>query len=232
VIQASRAWICIRPATYESEIETRIMLDYYTGFDGKVVNTVFCLLDPKGERLIRAGRSPGSIYASPAELAQAMQGFGESFAQPMPTDRSLPSLGSLRLALNVAACDSMPVVVGLIEPMAEDGQVAKALAQLCWADEFEGRAHYLLLERGGKDHKRLASFAGYDSQAALLMIMPDAFGQDAEVLAHAPQRAAGLAEHFGAALAAHEVKAKNPRRHIAEGKSKDLVWKSAAAVDE
>ena len=225
----------MRPATYESEIETRILVDYFNGYDDKLVNTVFCLLDPSGKRLIRAGRSPSSIYAGATELVTAMRGFASAYA-PKDQPRSLPSIGNLRLALNLAACDSMPLVVGVYGSKASAGpgateelrrQLEARLAELSWSPGFRGQAQYLMLAEGGEEHGQIMELLGASKPAEIQLLMPDAFGQSAELLAQGRATDPQLEEVFAKRLGELEVRAKNARSHIAEGKSKDLVWESA-----
>ena len=211
------------------------MLDYYTGYEDKLVNTVFCLLDPAGKRLIRAGRSPSSIYAGAEELVTAMQGFASAYA-PGNQPRSLPSIGNLRLALNLAACDSMPLVVGVYGSEASQGpgateelrkQLEARLAELSWSPGFRGQAQYLMLEEAGEEHRQLMELLGASQSAEIQLLMPDAFGQSAELLAQGRAADPQLEEVFAKRLQELEVGAKNARSHIAEGKSQDLVWESA-----
>ena len=59
VIAASRNFICVRLATYESEDEAAYLRSFAAGRSGQLENTVFCILSPDGEeKLIRAARGP------------------------------------------------------------------------------------------------------------------------------------------------------------------------------
>lgn len=63
VVAASRGWICVRLATYESKEEGKFLESIFTGRSGLLENTTFALLGPDGKkRLSRAGRGPQHLF--------------------------------------------------------------------------------------------------------------------------------------------------------------------------
>ena len=63
MVTASRAFVCVRPATYESATEGKLLLSLFRGRLGNLENSVFALLGPDGkERLTKTGRSPGMVF--------------------------------------------------------------------------------------------------------------------------------------------------------------------------
>src|SRR4051794_16153328 len=115
VVAASRSFVCIRLATYESESEAKLLKSIFIGGSGELENTTFALLDPHGQRLlVRSGRSPdfafwGSTDTPSREMATTMDQIAAYYKVkgkgPAP-DAPLPLNGNPRLALDVAACDN------------------------------------------------------------------------------------------------------------------------------
>ena len=63
MVTASRAFVCVRPATYESAAEGKLLLSLFRGRLGNLENSVFALLGPDGkERLTQTGRSPFMVF--------------------------------------------------------------------------------------------------------------------------------------------------------------------------
>jgi hypothetical protein len=213
----------VRPATFESAAEAIKLEEYYLGPDGKQVNTIFCLLDPKGEALIRSGRSPRSIYASPERLMEAMQGFQESF-KPKPQAPALPLIGTLRLGLNIAACDQMPLVVGIARGKSNATKLKAAMTKLGASKEFRGRAQYVILESGSADHKLLAAFEGFDAKTEVQLWMPDAFGEKATLLHAGNASASGLVKRYGKLLDSRQQAARHARQHVRKGHAEGKSW--------
>ena len=59
MIAASRKFVCVRLATYESKEEADLLTDIFVGRSGELENTTFVILAPDGKkRLTRAGRGP------------------------------------------------------------------------------------------------------------------------------------------------------------------------------
>jgi len=200
-----------------------ILNDYYLGFDGKVVNTVFCLLDPAGKPLTRTVRSPSSVFDSPADMLASMQRFAKQYSGKRSAPAA-PEIASLRLALNVAACDGLGLVVGVLGAKASPAATQKGLAQLAWSKSLQGQAHYVLVREGSEEFKHLQSFAGFSKAHEIYLLQPGPFGQEAQVLAGAKLRERGLKERFAQLLKEHRAAPKNPRKHIVEGQAKALEW--------
>ena len=73
VIDASRAFICIRPATYENAAEVKYLEGIFKGRAGTLENTVFAMMTPDGiQHLARPGRSPQMSYRTPETMAAAI----------------------------------------------------------------------------------------------------------------------------------------------------------------
>src|SRR5262245_35972314 len=112
VVAASRRFVCIRPLTYESAEEAKVLESLFIGGSGELENTTFALLGPDGRtRLARTGRSPAFAFRDPEQMAAAMQDLAarhETGASKRPA--ALPVCADVRRALDVAACDGRALV--------------------------------------------------------------------------------------------------------------------------
>ena len=76
MVKASRDFVCIRPTTYESAEEAKVLESFFSGRSGQLENTVFVMLAPDGKtKLTRSGRSPQHIFGDAERLAEFMDDF-------------------------------------------------------------------------------------------------------------------------------------------------------------
>lgn len=217
MIKASRAFVCVRPLTYESKEEAEFLISLFKGREGTLENTVFGLLDSDGKTaLSRIARTPKMIYGGSgkeeiAKLAEAMKkAAGKGKEEP----RELPLVVDLRRALNVAACDGLPLAV-------LSGDDDQKLADLVWSDAFVGRFTVVKVSK----EEKLDAIKGADAGAALLVVAPGAYGLDGTVLSQA-RDAAGFRDALESALKKFEPIEKDPGRHIQEGRRAGVEWKT------
>lgn len=232
VVVASRAFTCLRLATYESAEEAKVLEWVFLGRQGTLENTVFALVSPDGKtKLSRGGRSPDMVFRGNAELVTAMNEVAGRYppVQVPAADRGLPRLATARLGLNVAACDGQLLVVVVGEP--GDARVAleRRVAGLAWSDELVGRAQYALATRG-----ELATVTGLELDAGVLVVEPDAFGSGGKVVAQlAGDRSdAELSRAISVAVVAHTAVGKDTRAHIGEGRRAGVHWDTAIPVTD
>ncbi|MGC4042468.1 MAG: hypothetical protein QM758_01540 [Armatimonas sp.] len=142
VIDASRSIICIRLATYENKEETQYLEKVFRGRAGTLENTVFAMLSPKADRyLARPGRSPEWTFSSPEDMARGLKEIAARYP-PTGEQEALPAMENLRLALDVAACDSMPLIVATSADAAKRVELNKLLARLAWNSRLRGKYAY------------------------------------------------------------------------------------------
>src|SRR3954447_19107352 len=114
VVAASRHFVCLRLLTYESRQEARFLRSLAPTGSGALENTVFTLLAPDGKRqLVRGSRSARQTFGDAERMASAMNRIAAGYGAKMPAGapNELPRVPDVRLAVNVAACDSRPLVV-------------------------------------------------------------------------------------------------------------------------
>ncbi|MEZ4545987.1 MAG: hypothetical protein R3C24_19085 [Cyanobacteriota/Melainabacteria group bacterium] len=103
-----RNFVCIRTMTYESAEEAKVLRSIWGR--GDLQNTVFAILDPYGRPIVNGQRSPQRIFRDSADMASYMDQVAahyRSYGDPT----WLPVVDTVRLGLNVAACDSRPLVI-------------------------------------------------------------------------------------------------------------------------
>lgn len=219
MIEATRSFICIRPATYENAAEAKYLEGVFKGRAGTLENTVFALMTPDGTQyLTRTGRSPNFVWRDAASMAKGLKELAARYpAKGAPL--ALPTLHDFRLALNVASCDSMPLLTA-VGPK-ETAEVT--LARLAWHPELLGKWAYAPVPT----ENELAA-AGLSLKPGILALEPDTYGQKATVLSQwpldtpLPALLAGLKE----AQKRHKGEGKDPRQHIRQGERLGVLWKS------
>jgi len=238
VIAASRRWICVRLLTYESADEAKLLTSFFVGRSGQLENTTFALLDPEGKtKLARAGRSPdfafrGGAGKSPAdEMAQAMNELASSYeTAATKTPSELPTCRTVRLGLDVASCDGLPLVVAFGDDAALRAALVARLATCAWGDGAVGRFVYAVASSSA-DLKAIDGVAG---KSGLVLVEPDEFGLKGDALIETAIDADGdkIAKALADGLRRHHAVAKDARRHIQEGLRLGVHWETAIPVTD
>lgn len=222
----------MRPATYESESEAKVLQRFWRGRSGTLENTVFCLVAPDGKtKLSRAGRSPRMAYDGPEDLAKSMASIVERYpSKKSKSAAPLPTYPSVRLALNVASCDARPLVVVANKDAKERERLAKALAELAWSKEFIGRYHYALAE----SLDELAPLTNAPKQGGVMIVAPGDFGLEGKVLVaeKAKAKAKDLTKLLESGLSKFKPKTKNPSEHTRKGVREGVEWESEIPVTD
>src|SRR5579884_168073 len=113
VIAASRKFVCVRLATYENKEEGEFLKSFHVTRSGELENTVFALLAPDGkQRLARASRSARQTFGDAGRMAEALDRIARQYpGKPAEGAPPLPAVANVRLAVDVASCDGLPLVV-------------------------------------------------------------------------------------------------------------------------
>jgi hypothetical protein len=220
----------VRPATYESASEADILKTYFRGRSSELENTTFTLLGPDGEQITRGGRSPSFVYRDADEMAESMDEFAFVYE---PTKhfktRALPTVKDLRLGVNVAACDSLPLIVGVAKKDKDVKKLRERLAAFAWSAGIPGRAHYVIIE----DTKGLADYDDFKQGSNIYVLQPDTFGQEAKVIGTAKVKDKTLAIKLTEALDAHSVAKKGDHRgHVGRGRRSGIGWETEIPVTD
>lgn len=225
VVAASRSFVCARLLSFEDADEAALMRRLMRGRG--LVNTVFAILDPSGQRpLVRPGRSPTGPYKSGAAMAASMRKIAARYpGKPRAKARELglPLLRDVRLALNVTECDAQQLVVLRGDP--EDTEaLEELLCELCWSDELIGRFLYCRAD----DETEWAKVVGSDKapKTGLLVVRTRTYGLSGEVVgsASAACSAKKLKKLLVDAAAAFTPRSVDTRRLRRRGRRDGVRW--------
>jgi hypothetical protein len=234
VIAASRRFVCVRLTTYESKEEAEFLKSFHVTRSGEVENTVFTILSSDGKRqLARASRSARQTFGDAASMSDTMNqiavecGAKDLADGPLP---ALPTVANVRLAVDVAACDNLPMAL-LFAPEGEVGpSLEERVRRLAWSKSFLGRFVYVRATAA----KDLAGIEGARSEPGLLVVQPDAFGLKGSMLrqigAASSEDALAACLREGAAL--HHPPDKSFREHVLAGHDLGVFWETAIPVTD
>lgn len=238
VIAASRNFVCARLATYESAEEGKMLAGIFRGRSGELENTVFTILAPDGKkRLVRSSRGPHMTFGRDGSAARDMVAAMKRIAKTYPGKRGgangapLPLTEDVRLGINIAACDRLPLVVVVGKDAKDRVRLERALAPLAWAEANLGRFLYA----STYDVKDLKSVTHFKKTTGYTVVAPGRFGQDGAVLVQIPPSA--KTKVIQAALD-KALKAFKPngsadhRRHVREGKRAGVKWETEIPVTD
>lgn len=227
VIEASRNFVCMRLATFEDAEEAKFLKKIY-GRNGALENTVYAFLDPSGKTLTRASRGPR--YRNPGQMVKLMDGIASKYdgANKLWSDTQLPEMKNATLAINVASCDSLPVLLAVGQSEAELQQIRKRLLPLTWNDEFAGQ---FVLATATADTKLDAVQGITVSESGVYLLDPDKFGLSAKHLATIDLDKNSKGQ-LRAALAQFTPPNKNHRQHVQTGFALGLKWETAIPVTD
>lgn len=230
VIEASREFVCIRCATYEDAKEADFLKWVFTGRNGDLENTVFCILSPDGSRkLIRGGRGPMQ-FRNARDMAEQMGEIAENYAQDVEV-AGLPQLKNVRLGINVAACDNLPAVVVFGENEQQLENLKAKLSPVAWEDELLG----MFIFSSTLDKKELAVIEGLDkAKAGYVIVQPDDYGQKAELITQLDPDASAeqLKDALVTAASDFNRPVKQHSRHVRDGRRNGIEWETEIPVTD
>lgn len=186
VVAASRNFVCIRLATYEDQQEAEFMSRVFTSRSGVLENTTFGILSPDGKKnLVTPGRGPmhafrdASVMASRMNLI-ALQHSGARDARW--SDQRLPVMKSVDVALNVAACDNLPVLVTFADNAQRLAEINNDLLKAAWSEGLAGQFVYATTANIAE----LKPIPGVKATEGILVVEPGAYGLSGEILRELP----------------------------------------------
>ncbi|MBM3989686.1 MAG: hypothetical protein FJ298_01620 [Planctomycetes bacterium] len=223
---ASRAFVCVRPQTYEDAEEAKILSYVFAGRGG-LENTSFALLDPAGKKLTAGSRSPSMSYGEVERFVAALDATAAKYAEQAKPIEALPTLRNLRLALNVAAADMRPLVVLRGRDEAAAQALARKVAKLAWSKELVGDAHYVVLHEA-------VDFEALAPELGMSVVQPDPYGLGGKVLVHVKPDAdaKALAKALATGFEQHKVEAREHDAHVREARRRGIEWESPIQVSD
>lgn len=229
IIAASREFVCVRTATYESAKEAAFLLTVFKDRSGKLQNTVTAILSPDGNTILsRPGRSWDWAYREPSEMVADMKRLAARYPVKA-TVSALPSMSDFRVSLNVAACDNRPLVVGVANTDDERKALDAKVRQAAWSADLVGKFAYSPSCAPGDTVD-----SGLKLKPGLYVIEPGRFGVDGTVLAtlDASLPPTDWTQPLLKALTQHKVISKSSKPQIDAGRAKGIAWKTAIPVTD
>ncbi|MDG2470652.1 MAG: thioredoxin family protein [Pirellulaceae bacterium] len=232
VIKASRDFVCIRLATYEDKKEVEFLKGIFRGRSGDLENTTFVILDSDGKkRLSRSGRSPDFAFRGANAFVTGLNKIAKekNSAEKRFSDANLPLIKNVDLALNVASCDQVQLVVVVGENEQKMNELAEKAAPLAWNEKVGGQ----FLFAKTCDPKELLPINGKPPVNGLIVVEPGQFGMTGKIVESFGEKiefdrfVEKLAEHS----ATYEV-LKDYRQHVQAGIQLGIKWESETPVTD
>ncbi|MGE4619110.1 MAG: hypothetical protein AAEJ04_04795 [Planctomycetota bacterium] len=236
VIEASRHYVCARLATYEDKTEGAFLADIYRGRSGELENTVFVILSHDGKRrLSSAGRSPSMVFGgSPGwegtvlalEMDRVLKSYKSKKTKPTSGTASLPIAKDVRRAVNISACDRLPLVIS----MGLNKKQTQTLASIAWKEPYIGRFNWGVANQASE----LESIGIKKPTTGIWVLQPDTYGLKVEVIARveADSKTKPIEEALAKALAGKRPAEKNMRRHVNRGNATGKRWETEIPVTD
>lgn len=230
LLEASRDFVCARLVTYESDEEGEFLSTIGGSRKLEVANTTFVFLAPNGKsKLTGSGRSPRQTFSGTKEetlagLLKAMKKISTQFPGNGATKdlRPVPYAVDVRRALNVAACDTQPLIIVSVQDDAKRKSIEETLAKLAWSEEFRGRFAFAKADSGA-DLESIANTPKHDS---VMVVQPGTYGLKGDLIAASRSLdEAGLAKTMTRGLAVFN-KQPMSRQQIRAGKRDGITWEA------
>jgi len=215
--------------TYESAREAQILQSMWsTSANRPLENTLFVILDPSGRPLTRGSRSPRWLYPDAASMAEGLNSVARQYRSNL-NPSSLPLAASVRLAVNVAACDKKPLVVVVSDYGQERQAMESKLAPLAWRDDLVGEMTYA---SGGRND--LSTLRRQTINRGYLFVVPNEFGSQGTVVAqlYPTASAADLERMMQYTISQYNPQYLDHREHIRQGRQEGISWQSAIPVTD
>lgn len=232
VIDASRKFVCIRLLTYEDRREADFLKTLFLGGSGDLENTLFTMLSPDGKRpLIRPSRSARHSFGSAAEMVQTMNRIATQHqARNTEGTPELPKIATVRLALDVSACDNQPLAVLFARDPSTLQRLETAVQKLAWSEDFLGQLTYVATSAPAD----LKAIEGASPVGGLLIIQTDRFGLRGKVLAQVAEDSSpvALAKAMRTGIRLYQPIEKTLPNHIRDGHHGGVFWDTQIPVTD
>lgn len=229
VVEASRNFVCLRLATYEDSAEAKFLTKIY----GRTLsNTVFTVLTPDAtQTLLRPDRGPRFRRAS--QLADWMNTLVTSdYAgadRQLWKDQRVPAIKSVDLALNVASCDRLPLIMTVGRDAAAVEESQAKLLPLAWSDDFAGQ--FLFANATLEDDLRAVAGLDEGNLPGFYVVQPDDYGLSGKVL-HRFANVEQATDKLRSIVDSYRVAAKNHGQHVRMGVQMGFRWQTETPVTD
>ncbi|MBX9567871.1 MAG: hypothetical protein K2X77_03210 [Candidatus Obscuribacterales bacterium] len=214
--------------TYESASEAQILKAYWRP-GAPLENTVFAITDPWGRIIMGGGRSPKWVFRDSAEMARTMDEIARHYKGESGLPDGLPSVDTVRLAIDVAACDKRPLAVVVGKNSEERQQLTRNLASIAWSDQFIGKLVY----SAGTSFD-LKNVRGATTTNGYVFIAPNLFGTEGTALMQLPANASisDLQRAAQLAITKYRPQVLSHHDHVRLGHMEGIEWQTAIPVTD
>ena len=232
VIDASRAFVCIRLTTYENEKEHEFCSQL---FGRTAENTTFTILSPDAKKTYsRPSRGPHQSFRNATRLADEMNRIAKDYADSKPVDGKvgLPLSVDVRIGTNIAASDKRPFVI----LYADDDDTRKKLVDrvnsLAWSEKLIGQFVYATASKSDE----LKEVKGVDADSNIVIAQPGQFGINATVIQQAKSDISDeeLQNLLVTAMSKFEAspQARDHFSHVRAGRQEGVFWETPLPVTD
>jgi hypothetical protein len=222
VVTAARQFVCVRLATYEEPTEVKYLSRLIPSRSGQLENSGYCIFAPDGEtKLARPGRGPRFSFSNSSELAESMEKWTKDYPAKSQ-EHTLPKITNVKLAITIAAADSLPLVV------LQNAKLETLLNKLAWEDDFRGRFLFVI----AKDADDLTVIKGARASDAMAVVQSETFGRTAEVLSRSGDSEAAMRDALNAALKTFTKEYKQQRTHTQAGRVEGVFYEPPTPVTD
>ena len=215
--------------TYESASEAEVFKTLWRP-GAPLENTVFAILDPNGHAIVRGGRSPHMVFRDSSEMASQMNEIARYYNSGGAfSPRELPAVDTVRLAVDVAACDKRPLVIVTGQNEAERKNLAARLAPVAWSQQLVGKLVYTT----GSPYD-LSSIKNANKNSGYIFVAPGVFGTDGTAIVQlgANATAADLSSASKQALSMYRPQVLDHHNHVRLGHQQGIEWQTAIPVTD
>lgn len=204
------------------------MKNVFIGRSGLLENTTFGILSPDGKRqLATSGRGPFFAYRDATQMAAAMNRIAAQFPaanQAGLSDTQLPRMKDVDVALNVAACDNLPLVITFDADPRQLAEINRELVETAWDKNLAGQFLYA----STNDAKELKPLQGTRDGSQIFVVKPGPYGLSGDVLAQFPasESATTLAASLREVVDSFPRQAKDYNSHVQLGIQLGIEWKT------
>ena len=233
VIAASRNFVCIRTATYEDKKEAEFHREKLFGQGSELRNFGFCLLSPDAKTsLKRSRRGPNYLYANAAAMATDLQKIAKRYPQKRIKKHvaNLPKMKNVRLALNVASCDGLPLVIAVGKTPGDIKSLSSKLSEVIWGENLAGKFIYATTNEAND----LEAIDGAKLATGILVIAPDKYGLKGKLLNKIDANASAkkVEAQLLDTVKSFQRQAKTHGNHVRMGRRNIDTWETEVPVSK
>lgn len=215
--------------TYESASEAAVLKTLWRA-DAPLENTVFAILDPEGRSIVRGGRGPNHVFRDAEDMTANMNEIARYYgSNGAVVPKELPVVDTVRLAVDVAACDKRPLVIVVGENDQERKQLAERLAPTAWSEQLIGKLVYTT--GSGND---LRAIKGARVSSGYIFVAPGLFGTDGTALM---QLGINASQSELTSASRQTINMFHPQmlshsEHVRAGKQNGIEWQTAIPITD